>query len=1852
MRLRDKIFAGTLTGVVAATVITAAFLPSSPAYAEYVVDFTQGDYSVWDGISYTFDWYETPTEVDGVTTYTIASASDLAGFCVLTNNLSASEFSNITSNVAVEDADYIAQVDTFEDAVVKLDCNIDLANFDWMPISYPWATANLSASYDIHTPEGTVVHYNGVDYIPDDTVDPWVGDENGDPISTRYWEYPESELRFRDLMHAVNFDSTRMAWDNIQYTDLPGYYALVPRDKVGGDDYADILKVPEETRPALDILAFKSNYVVKDKYDVAVMYPYTLKNIVGYTETTGFAGVFDGNMKNIKGLHPETPWTDDAMTRLNTYDPLAKGLFGMLSENGVIKNLNVKGSYTDDVVSYSAILCAYNYGTIDTCYVDGEMKQALVEMIYPINKDYVPHGQSSYRLSMEAGTVMPLGNSGFMTSQNYGTIKNSYTVGEATQVFRQFGFFASSNYGTIQDCQNRASVSSVFVETDFTTAEWSYATEEELKSMDRPVEYTWQSTWGLKSNLYFLNNKFSRLWGYGYVDTDKRLHHLIETSATATEEDMLPFTNIAALANAYSASVLVPPVLDKQIDLGEINDRTDERYYNGNLYGHMPYTNIERAMGASAVHYATDVLCKAKYGDDSYTLFSWEDWLWTPAIWEATEGESVAANQLYGVYTMTAVGGIAAVNHGVIADSNNKGIVSTIYGTSPRNNFHTYIEIEDEAQQPKDYYSYIRPTNTYGLFATARDTYSLAGGIIALNMNKVQGCINNGTILERDLTDAEKYTYHNANSAEDAVEHQTSLMYWKQYLVDGIRLVQPTVYVENVGAIDFIVASKNGWYQQNSKIEWNGEEHYTAYNLDWWVTTEDDVNIIKAAATAAEEEYNADLFYDIDTYVLNRNMPYPFVSTTNVESRQRSGGIVAINAAELSDNENRGAAKHGICELSAGTDDEKASLSRNKVNSTDAIESNGFDIAYKTDIELNSTMLTNTDLPALGNLIYTDTDTIDVAANTVYSGKSMFKSVWSTDGTRVYVEDNAIYDTINTGAGIAETLENCDVINLVNTQNSINGVAKLTNCSLKNVYIYGDNTNGIGEGTVTIGENLIYGGLNCDWSVGFLKPIADERLVLKNVQVLALDSDGALGKARKGIGEFEGCDIEDCTIFTNFTNHLWNAKNSTFNNVTFVGDSDEITDDSGYVFLFDACTAKDMYLQPKVNLLWEDYGRTFNLKHIPGMLKLTHDTNVFENCVIQVPDGALSFSTYNIGFVDDTTIQTDMIMCYDIDARSSGALAYYLDNGKSSARTNEYTVAFNDVVRLIPADTAFVEYDELSERITCEPIALPAYTRKIKDAAREHSYYAVYIPHNGNGAGYLQGTMTRGDITYTTSTTDAVFPKTVLYVQTGDTVDVTAQINQGFALIGVQEAVGSEIIDVELRDDVPIYTLYAGTSDVTLLGVWSDVYDVEVDENDWCQIVANCTGAAYNESVHVQLQTLTDDFVISRVYYCPYALDENNREVLDLSTEVDIDMNTLEFKMPKSSVRIFAEQSSTANNITEFVLAGQRGVIDNAASTISFTFADSIDLTNAIPDSIQVSDGCEVSPAVDIPQDFTKPVVYEVTAPSGDVRRYTVSVTLKKDGEITEFSLLQYKGIIAEDGTITITLPKTVDVTACVPTVVWSGLDITPDITQPQDFTQAVSYTVTASDGTQKTYTIAVTFIETDAPVGVLQIDTADGVPLQVDIDYALKCITITYPYGTDVSELNITGVGFDGTTSLIAGDKLNLTKYNCLVVSNGGDTAAFDIIGVEKPLDVKRITQFRIYGHDAVINEETHSIAVTLPAKYDITNIAPDAVGFIGKSITDISVRHDFTQPVIYTVTAADGTTVDYTVTIVKGDN
>ncbi len=70
----------------------------------------------------------------------------------------------------------------------------------------------------------------------------------------------------------------------------------------------------------------------------------------------------------------------------------------------------------------------------------------------------------------------------------------------------------------------------------------------------------------------------------------------------------------------------------------------------------------------------------------------------------------------------------------------------------------------------------------------------------------------------------------------------------------------------------------------------------------------------------------------------------------------------------------------------------------------------------------------------------------------------------------------------------------------------------------------------------------------------------------------------------------------------------------------------------------------------------------------------------------------------------------------------------------------------------------------------------------------------------------------------------------------------------------------------------------------------------------------------------------------------------------------------------------------------------------------------------------------------------------------------------------------------------------------------------------------------------------------------------------------------------------------------------------------------------------------FLAYG---IVTEETHTIAVTVPFGTNVTALAP-AITHTGASINPASgVANNFTTPKTYTVTAADGSTQAYTVTV-----
>jgi len=173
----------------------------------------------------------------------------------------------------------------------------------------------------------------------------------------------------------------------------------------------------------------------------------------------------------------------------------------------------------------------------------------------------------------------------------------------------------------------------------------------------------------------------------------------------------------------------------------------------------------------------------------------------------------------------------------------------------------------------------------------------------------------------------------------------------------------------------------------------------------------------------------------------------------------------------------------------------------------------------------------------------------------------------------------------------------------------------------------------------------------------------------------------------------------------------------------------------------------------------------------------------------------------------------------------------------------------------------------------------------------------------------------------------------------------------------------------------------------------------------------------------------------------------------------------------------------------------------------------------------------------------------------------TVSVQPSSAKGITSFEIQGIAGAIGVD-TIALRLLFGANLTSLVPTIVHEGASISPASGIAQDFANPIVYTVTAADGSTKTYAVTVT------------------------------------------------------------------------------TTAA--------PSSAKNITSFELMSVAGTIGVDT--IAVTLPAGTAVTSLVP-AIAHEGASISPASgVAQDFSSPVSYTVTAADGSTKVYAVAVSAG--
>lgn len=163
------------------------------------------------------------------------------------------------------------------------------------------------------------------------------------------------------------------------------------------------------------------------------------------------------------------------------------------------------------------------------------------------------------------------------------------------------------------------------------------------------------------------------------------------------------------------------------------------------------------------------------------------------------------------------------------------------------------------------------------------------------------------------------------------------------------------------------------------------------------------------------------------------------------------------------------------------------------------------------------------------------------------------------------------------------------------------------------------------------------------------------------------------------------------------------------------------------------------------------------------------------------------------------------------------------------------------------------------------------------------------------------------------------------------------------------------------------------------------------------------------------------------------------------------------------------------------------------------------------------------------------------------------------------------------------------------------------------------------------------------------RVDSVYGI---IDEDQSL--VRLNFPAGTDVTHLKPTITISNYATiepeSGVAQDFTNPVYYT--VTAYNGTTARYMVEAVVHDADNEKsilLFRFDALDDDGVIDELHHRVDFVLPAETDVTQLVPTIVVSEGATVEPASgVAQDFTNPVIYTVTAQNGTTAVYTVTVV----
>ncbi len=233
--------------------------------------------------------------------------------------------------------------------------------------------------------------------------------------------------------------------------------------------------------------------------------------------------------------------------------------------------------------------------------------------------------------------------------------------------------------------------------------------------------------------------------------------------------------------------------------------------------------------------------------------------------------------------------------------------------------------------------------------------------------------------------------------------------------------------------------------------------------------------------------------------------------------------------------------------------------------------------------------------------------------------------------------------------------------------------------------------------------------------------------------------------------------------------------------------------------------------------------------------------------------------------------------------------------------------------------------------------------------------------------------------------------------------------------------------------------------------------------------------------------------------------------------------------------------ATTSKAMTGFSLLGVAGTINEATKTIGVVLPSGNAVTGLIAtfsstgSTIKVGSTDQVSTVTS--NNFTSPVAYVVTAADSSTATYTVTVTVATATAkaITSFSLFGFNGAIDETAkTIAVVLPSGTAVTGLIATFSTTGSGVAiSNVAQvsgatSNNFTNPVTYVVTAANSSTTTYTVTVSLAAATAKViTAFSLNNVAG-----SINEGAKTIGVMMPSGTAVTGLIAT---FTTTGSSIA---------------------------------------------------------------------------------------------------------------------